>query len=116
LLCYRYIELNPVRVEMVTYPEEYRWSSYHANALGKESNLRTPHHEYLNLGATTVERLNAYRELFRYGVEPEFLDAIRSSVNKGLAFGENRFKIQIEENFKRRVTPMKMGRPKKSLL
>ena len=31
----RYIELNPVRAEMVTDPGEYRWSSYQINALGK---------------------------------------------------------------------------------
>jgi REP element-mobilizing transposase RayT len=31
LKCYRYIELNPVRASMVNYPDEYRWSSYHAN-------------------------------------------------------------------------------------
>ena len=47
---YRYIELNPVRAEMVTDPGEYRWSSYQINALGKVSNLCTPHPEYLALG------------------------------------------------------------------
>ena len=31
---YRYIELNPVRAEMVTEPGEYRWSSYVVNAGG----------------------------------------------------------------------------------
>jgi putative transposase len=45
LKCYRYIELNPVRASMVNYPDEYRWSSYHANALGVESALCTPHDE-----------------------------------------------------------------------
>ena len=32
----RYIELNPVRAKMVTSPSEYVWSSYRANAMGKE--------------------------------------------------------------------------------
>ena len=36
LACYRYIELNPVRAGMVVRPQDYRWSSYHANALGSE--------------------------------------------------------------------------------
>ena len=116
LLCYRYIELNPVRAEMVSHPEEYKWSSYHANALGIESSLRTPHSEYLSLGNTNEERLSCYRELFRTCLELNSLNAIRSSVNKSLALGDNRFKLQIEENCKRRVTPMKMGRKcKKSL-
>ena len=34
LTCMRYIELNPVRANMVHLPEEYRWSSYPCNAHG----------------------------------------------------------------------------------
>ena len=34
LTCMRYIELNPVRANMVPHPRSYTWSSYHANALG----------------------------------------------------------------------------------
>ena len=116
LLCYRYIELNPVRAAMVNYPEEYRWSSYHANALGKETALRTPHSEYLRLGKTIEERLESYRELFRTCIESDALEAIRSAVNKNLALGENRFKLQIEQNCKRRVSPMQVGRKRKETL
>ena len=32
LACYRYIELNPVRANMVVDPADYRWSSYRVNA------------------------------------------------------------------------------------
>ena len=36
LTCQRYIELNPVRAKgLADRPENYRWSSYHANALGR---------------------------------------------------------------------------------
>lgn len=97
--------LNPVRAGMVNHPEEYRWSSYHANALGKESSLRTPHSEYLSLGRANEEGFICYRELFRTCIEPNSLIAIRESVNKNLALGDNRFKLQIEENCNRRVTP-----------
>ena len=31
LACYRYIELNPVRANMVAHPADYRWSSYRVN-------------------------------------------------------------------------------------
>ncbi len=41
LTCYRYIEENPVRADMVETPEYYRWSSYHHNALGKDDKLIT---------------------------------------------------------------------------
>ena len=32
LSCYRYIEMNPVRANMVKHPQDYQWSSYAANA------------------------------------------------------------------------------------
>ena len=34
---------------MMEDPGEYVWSSYQINALGKESDLCTPHSEYLRL-------------------------------------------------------------------
>ena len=52
LACYRYIELNPVRAGMVLKPEDYRWSSYHVNGLGKPNALIAPHDEYRRLGRT----------------------------------------------------------------
>ncbi len=39
LACMRYIELDPVRAEMVSHPAEYRWSSYRANAQGEVNAL-----------------------------------------------------------------------------
>jgi putative transposase len=42
-LLHLYIELNAVRASMVAEPSEYTWSSYQVNALGKVSNLCTPH-------------------------------------------------------------------------
>jgi putative transposase len=110
---YRYIELNPVRANMVDEPSDYSWSSYAVNALGVESDLQTPHSEYLALGKTKVERLVNYRELFKTHVEKELLEEIRASVNKGLALGNDRFTTQIEALTKKRVTARKSGRPKK---
>ena len=50
LLVSRYIELNPVRANMVDHPAEYPWSSYHGNALDKDVVLLSPHHSYQSLG------------------------------------------------------------------
>lgn len=61
LLCQRYIELNPVRANMVCDPAEYSWSSYRCNGLGINSTLCTPHEEYLRLGQTKQSRLAAYQ-------------------------------------------------------
>jgi REP-associated tyrosine transposase len=110
---YRYIELNPVRANMVDEPSDYSWSSYAINALGVESELQTPHPEYLALGTTKEERLRNYRELFKAHVGVNLLKIIRESINKGLALGDERFASKIEALTKRRVTARKPGRPRK---
>ena len=65
LTCCRYIELNPVRVNMVTHPSEYPWSSYRCNASGIENLLITHHSEYTALANTDKKRQLAYRDLFK---------------------------------------------------
>jgi len=113
LSLYRYIELNPVRADMVKDPSEYSWSSYNNNALGIYTNLRTPHEEYLRLGKDDEERQEAYRDLFKVQIGKELLKEIRESTNRGLALGSSSFSRQIEELTSCRVTKKKMGRPKK---
>jgi putative transposase len=108
---YRYIELNPVRADMETDPGEYRWSSYQINALGKVSNLCTPHPEYLELGLEPLERRKNYRALFIQRIDGELLEGIRAKTNKGLAVGHDRFKDEIELLTGRRVRAKKRGRP-----
>jgi len=114
LNCYRYIELNPVRADMVDDLSKYVWSSYGCNALGIETDLCTPHDEYLKLGNSKLERQLAYRALFKANVDGELLEQIRGSVNKGLALGNDRFKDRVEALYGRRVRPARMGRPRKS--
>ena len=114
LACYRYIELNPVRANMVADPSEYVWSSYRCNALGAESSLCSPHEQYRLLGENAEMRQYHYRELFKYQVDGQLLDDIRQAVNKGLALGDERFCDQVERLYGQRVKPAKMGRPKKN--
>jgi len=110
LQLYRYIELNPVRAGMVEQPSDYVWSSYQINALGKISELCTPHFLYLALGKGAIERQLSYRELFKYHVEGKLLEDIRSAENKGMALGNVRFEAEIESLTGRRMTAKKMGR------
>ena len=110
---HRYIELNPVRAGMVKEPSDYSWSSYGCNALGVETELQTPHELYLALGKTKQERLSHYRELFKAHVSIKLLEEVRGSLNKGLALGSERFTAQIEALTNRRITPRKVGRPKR---
>ena len=81
LACYRYIELNPVRAGMVTRPQDYRWSSYHANALGKARRFIVPHEQYLRLGRNDADRQEAYRALFKAHLDEEVVGQIHSATN-----------------------------------
>ena len=108
---YRYIELNPVRAEMVNDPGEYPWSSYGVNALCGGADLCTPHPEYRRLGADDEDRRKSYRSLFRGHVDGTLLEEIRLMTNKGLALGNYRFKEEIEALTGRRVIAKKRGRP-----
>jgi putative transposase len=111
--CQRYIEMNPVRAEIVKHPGEYRWSSYRTNGQGEKSELITPQNLYLSLGKSRKEREEAYRELFRYDLEPGEIDKIRKATNGNFALGNERFSEEISKNLGRRVSPGKAGRPKK---
>jgi putative transposase len=111
LRCQRYIELNPVRAGMVEAPEQYRWSSHAANALGKADTLVTPHEVFLALGETESERRNAYRALFRERLAPRELEEIRVSANAGYALGNERFREEIAAVLGRRAGPGTPGRP-----
>ena len=113
LACYRYIELNPVRAGMVVKPQDYRWSSYHANGLGRASALIAPHDEYLRLGRDAAERREAYRALFRAHVDEALTDEIRDATNGNFVLGGERFQEQIAQALGRRVVRGKAGRPAK---
>ena len=112
LACYRYIELNPVRADMVNQPRDYPWSSYRYNAEGKKSDLLTPHGEYLRLDRQELNRHKAYRDLFKAHIDPGIHNQIRSATNGNYVLGNMQFQDQIAEAVGRRVTRGKAGRPK----
>ena len=109
--CSRYIELNPVRAEMVRHPRDYRWSSYAYHAAGKSNPLLTSHTLYQQLGGTAAARQQAYRALFRRHLSGETLDAIRESTNKAWVLGSEKFKDRLAKKLERRVSPLPRGRP-----
>ena len=108
---YRYIELNPVRAALAINPAEFNWSSYQINASGKPSALCKPHAEYLKLGETMAECAENYKFRCESGLDEKRLEEIRKSINKGLAFGDEEFKIEVEELTGRRQRALKSGRP-----
>jgi putative transposase len=88
---YRYIEMNPVRACMVDEPADYFWSSYQCNALGKKSDLLTPHSIYTRLGRNEQARQLAYRGLFVHQLEDKRVlqgDVLLKESEAGQSVGE----------------------------
>ena len=112
LTCMRYIELNPLRANMVAHPGEYRWSSYACNAHGQDNALVTPHPVYQQLGADPAARQYTYRELFHAHMEHTTVHAIREALNQELVLGREDFKDRIEQMTKRRTRSGRSGRPR----
>jgi putative transposase len=113
LTCYRYIELNPLRANMVAKPADYRWSSYRSNGMGETDKLITPHPVYLALARSRSERTARYRDLVEQRLSTEMVAKIRYGARKGLPVGNPRFVADIEEHLGKRLGTGRVGRPTK---
>lgn len=112
--CSRYIELNPVRAQMVDHPHRYRWSSHRHNAFGEADELITPHPLYCVLASTPVDRQAGYRALFRNAMEPQTLEQIRRATNRGAVLGDARFLDRVEATLDRRMRRLAQGGDRRS--
>ncbi len=116
LTCQRYIELNPVRADMVADPGQYRWSSYRHHAFGQPDQLVTPHPLYLALGQDEASRLVAYRALFRSQLDAEALADIRLAIAQGQPLGNDRFKEAVCAATGVRRAQAQLGRPQRTVV
>jgi len=90
LACYRYIELNPVRAGMVAAPDQYRWSSYGANAEGEVDGFLRSHAAYESLGREADQRARAYKGLCEDGLPMFVVEEIRKATRIGCVVGTRR--------------------------
>jgi REP-associated tyrosine transposase len=111
LACQRYIELNPVRAGMVEAPQQYRWTSYHANATEQPDAMLTPHPLYLALGLEPEERRAIYRELLCAQFARSTLSRIRLALGQCQPLGDAPFHAEIERRTGVRREARPRGRP-----
>jgi putative transposase len=111
MVCSRYIELNPVRANMVATPADYPFSSYAHHAGYRQDNLVSDHPLYWALGNTPFHREAAYIEMVRQGVTDEEVAQVSLAVNKGWPLADHSFKADLERKTARRILPAKRGRP-----
>jgi putative transposase len=114
LICYRYIEANPLRAHIVGNAADYQWSSFRHNALGESDMLLGEHPVYEELGLTREARCKAYRTLFEDRLDEEHVASIRDATQRGWVAGSERFRSQIAAMHGRRaVEAPRRGRPPK---
>ena len=116
LTCMRYIEMNPIRANMVSHPRGYRWSSYRANGEGREAPIITPHPLYLALGKLATQRQAVYRALFKAPIDEKSIEQIRAAWQTGTPLGNDYFKTEVETKLKTKVGQARRGRPLKRAL
>jgi putative transposase len=112
LTCYRYVELNPVRANMVSQPGDYAWSSYDFNA-NEGAGWLQPHDVYLALGSDRRSRANAYRALFASPLSEEDIETVRQASHYCQPVGDDAFIERIAIQFGSPRGYCARGRPPK---
>jgi len=105
IACGRYIELNPVKAQLVKNPRNYRWSSYNIYAYGIKDDLVTYNPIYLDWGDTETNRQKNYRESIEEDIGKINVDA--------RFLGPDEFIKQMEDKFMVSNVKICRGRPKK---
>jgi len=111
LTCMCYIELNPVRANIVEHPGDYKWSSYQQNAYCAKDDFIENHPVYEMLGKSRDERQYIYRGLFQRHIDNDIVHQIRDALNHELVLGRSHFKDKIEELTRRQT---RLGMPGRS--
>jgi len=105
----RYVEMNPVRAQLVKNPCDYVWSSARQHLrIEKSPIIKTDfHEECLRLGLD-------YKNWDEYLLnnDQEMIKQIRSNTKKGLAVGDENFITQMESRFGVILRRRKPGRVK----
>lgn len=105
LAAVKYIEMNPVRAQLVADPYLWQWSSARAHAEGNDNLLVKV--------APLLELVGDWK-VFLADPDEEDAEKIRGHERTGRALGEDFFLDLLEANLQRAVKPRKAGRKKKS--
>jgi len=111
---YKYIEMNPVKANMVSNVAEYKWSSYPYNALGQPDKLITEHTLYNKLSDTPEQRKFKYKELFDELDITDQQKYITKATLAGEVYGSSAFHNKISQQVKRVTRLSSHGGDRKS--
>lgn len=111
LACMAYIDLNPVRVGLVSQAQDYPWSSHGHYSGQRVDKIITPHALIWGLGNTPFAREAAYSELVQAGIAQVQEAALTNSALRGWALGEPEFVAKLQKQTSRRLSKQSAGRP-----
>ncbi|QZD73770.1 transposase [Pseudomonas sp. 3-2] len=115
LACSRYIELNPMRAQMVERAEDYPWSSFALRLNDfSESTWLDKNPCFLELGPDDATRRERYKSFVGMATPTNELHLIRGALQRGQLTGNMRFVDEIEQITGRRIELRDRGRPEKS--
>jgi putative transposase len=106
-----YIDLNPVRADLVGSAQDYPWSSYSHYTGLRATKLLTPHPLMWSLGNTPFAREAAYAEMVRSGISLAQQQKLTHATMSGWALGESDFLVDLQKQTDRRLAMSKPGRP-----
>ena len=113
LQCLKYIELNPVKANIVSSPGDYRWSSYGFHAFGQNVNkLLDKDPAYLSLAETDTARQKAYRGFMKSEQDESIVERIRKSIAGDSIVGSEGFIESLRERLSL-AKPRPRGRPRR---
>jgi putative transposase len=110
LACTRYVEMNPVRADMVSRPEDYIWSSYQQKT-GREEAWIDNDSCYLGLADSCLQRQRLYRNFVEFGSSAQQDEVIRQSYRNGWLTGTDRFIEMVQARTGIRIEHRGRGRP-----
>jgi putative transposase len=103
LTCARYVELSPIRAQLVERPEQWRWSSARAHlGLAEDGITET---------GPLLDAVADWRGFLDAGIADADRDTIRGRERTGYALGSDSFLSRISATVGRSVAPRPRGRP-----
>ena len=111
----RYIELNPVRANMVLSPSEYRWSSFKHNTGQLIISVIREHSIFTGLSNSLESAQAWYLDSFKNSLSEDAVKAITAAWLTGTPVGNEVFKEKVELTLGRRVGLARKGPPLKAV-
>lgn len=112
LACCRYVEMNPVRANMVSGPRQYKWTSYSERVGLSPSNMLDFDVCYQNLANDKEKRIDRYKTYLKEGATDTELELLRNAWSRNQLTGNQRFVHEIEQRIGCRIIYRGRGNPR----